>query len=75
MSDEKQDMVNNPKHYNSNPFGLETIEIVKHYNFCVGNALKYILRAGHKWDANEDLEKAIWYLNQEIKDRKAKDVK
>ena len=69
------DMVNSPKHYTSNPFGLETIEITKHYNFCVGNALKYILRAGLKWDAIEDLKKSVWYLNQEIKDREAAESK
>ncbi len=66
-----EDMVNSPKHYTSNPFGIETIEITKHYNFCVGNALKYILRAGLKWNTIEDLKKAVWYLNQEIKDREA----
>jgi hypothetical protein len=38
-------------------------------NFCRGNAIKYITRAGHK-DPNkeiEDLEKAVFYLNYEIK--------
>ena len=70
----KEDMVNHPKHYTSNPFGIETIEITKHYNFCVGNALKYILRAGLKWNAIEDLKKAVWYLNQEIRDREAKEL-
>ena len=38
--------------------------------FCLGNAVKYIWRADLKNDAIEDLEKAAWYLNQEIKRRK-----
>ena len=63
------DMVNHPKHYCDTPFGLEVIEITQHYNFCLGNALKYTLRADKKWDAIEDLKKAVWYLNKEIENR------
>lgn len=62
----KADAVNHPKHYTDTPFGLEVIEITDKYDFSVGNALKYILRAGKKGDAIEDLEKAIWYLNHKI---------
>ena len=60
------DVVNHPKHYTDTPFGLEVIEITDKYDFSVGNALKYILRAGKKGDAIEDLEKAVWYLNHKI---------
>jgi len=60
------DVVNHPKHYTDTPFGLEVIEITDKYDFSVGNALKYILRAGKKGDAVEDLEKAVWYLNHKI---------
>jgi len=60
------DMVNNPAHYNSHPSGVECIAITKHMNFCLGNALKYIWRAGLKNDKVEDLKKAIWYLQTEI---------
>lgn len=63
------DMVNHPRHYTDTPFGLEVIEITQHYNFCLGNALKYTLRAGKKWDTIEDLKKAVWYLNREIDNR------
>lgn len=35
-------------------------------NFCVGNAIKYLWRAGRKGEAVEDLEKAKWYLDREI---------
>jgi hypothetical protein len=58
--------VNHPKHYNTNPSGIECIEVVRHMNFNKGNAIKYIWRAGDKGNEMEDLEKAIWYLNDEI---------
>ena len=35
-------------------------------NFCVGNAVKYLWRAGLKGDALEDLRKARWYVDREI---------
>lgn len=38
----------------------------KEFSYNLGNAIKYISRAGHKWDAVEDLEKAVWYINREI---------
>lgn len=60
------DSVNHPKHYTIHPSGVECIQITEHMNFCLGNALKYIWRAGEKGDAIEDLKKAIWYINREI---------
>lgn len=61
------DSVNHPKHYNKHPSGIECIEIVRHMNFNLGNAVKYIWRAGLKSkDPIEDLKKAIFYLNDEI---------
>ena len=75
--EQKADNVNHPAHYTwlKDLCGIEVIDITRHMNFCCGNALKYILRAGHKKDASltdaekqiEDLNKAIWYLNDEIK--------
>ncbi|MEM7301877.1 MAG: DUF3310 domain-containing protein [Pseudomonadota bacterium] len=56
----------NPDHYKSHPSGVECITIAEHMNFNLGNALKYIWRAGQKGDAVEDLEKARWYLEREI---------
>ena len=56
----------NPKHYRKHPSGVECIEITEHMNFNLGNAVKYIWRAGLKGDAIEDLEKAAWYLAREI---------
>lgn len=70
--------VNHPKHYNSHPSGIECIEIARHYCFSIGNAFKYLWRAGLKKDNGlkdidkeiEDLEKAIWYINDRIKQLK-----
>lgn len=58
--------VDHPDHYTSHPSGVEAIEITEYMSFCLGNAMKYIWRAGQKNDQIEDLEKAIWYLNREI---------
>lgn len=66
MSTEHDD-VHHPKHYTSHPSGVECIEITEHFNFCLGNAIKYIWRAGLKGeDAVQDLQKAIWYVQREI---------
>jgi hypothetical protein len=69
----KNDSVNHPKHYTSHPSGIEVIQITEHENFCRGNAIKYILRAGLKGNEIEDLKKAVWYLNREI-ERLAKET-
>ena len=62
------DLVNHPTHYNSHPSGVEAIEITQHMNFCKGNAMKYLWRAGIKDSQKEieDLRKAIWYIEKEI---------
>ena len=41
-----EDNVNHPKHYTSHASGVECIEITEHYNFCVGNAIKYSSNGG-----------------------------
>ena len=64
------EQVNHPKHYNCHPKGIECIEIIRHYTFDIGNAIKYLWRAGlkpemGKEDAEkeiEDLQKALWYV-------------
>jgi hypothetical protein len=84
------DRVNHPSHYTwlKDVCGIEVIDITRHFDFCIGNALKYILRAGHKsekgyTDADkrvEDLRKAVFYLNDEIeqlqgrKNRESNDI-
>ncbi len=61
------DPVNSPAHYTSHPSGVECIEITQHMNFCLGNAIKYLWRAGLKLSTPiEDLKKARWYINREI---------
>lgn len=64
--------VDHPPHYNEHPSGVECIEVVRHMNFNLGNVVKYVWRAGHKDEAPtiQDLEKAAWYLNDEIERRK-----
>lgn len=62
-----QDNVNHPKHYNSHPSGVECITIARHMNFNLGNVLKYIWRADHKGATLEDLKKARFYLDDEIR--------
>lgn len=71
----KEDKVNHPNWYVSHPSGIECIDITEHYDFCVGNAIKYCWRAGLKTEEGyhnadkeiEDLKKAIWYINRRIK--------
>ena len=60
------DTVNRPSHYTQYP--VEVIELTEHMNFCRGNAVKYIARAGFKNPEKEieDLEKAQWYIKREI---------
>ena len=61
-----KDLVNHPPHYTSHPSGIEAIQVTRWMNFNLGNAVKYIWRAGLKNDAIEDLRKAAFYINDEI---------
>lgn len=65
------DPVSRPMHYASHPSGVECIQVTEHMNFCIGNAIKYLWRAGLKGDAIQDLEKARFYIDREIQRRKA----
>lgn len=69
---DKPDPVNRPSHYTRFK-GIEVIQLTEQLNFCRGNAVKYIARAGAKDPASEiqDLEKAIWYINREIERMKS----
>lgn len=72
-----EDKVTNPSHYTwiKDKCGIEVIDITRNMNFNLGNTIKYILRAGHKEEQGysskekqiEDLKKARWYLDDEIK--------
>ena len=57
----------NPSHYRRHPSGIECIEVTRHLNFNVGNAIKYIWRYQDKGDPVENLKKAQWYLDDEIR--------
>lgn len=71
------DKVNHPSHYTwlKDLCGIEVIDITRHMDFNLGNSIKYILRSGHKKEEGytdkqktiEDLKKAIWYIEDEIK--------
>jgi hypothetical protein len=68
----KRETINHPDHYNQHPAGIECIEVVEHMNFNVGNAIKYLWRAGLKGHGDaDDLRKAIWYINREIERSKS----
>lgn len=67
--DKEYDPVNHPKHYTNHPSGIECIQVTRHMGFNLGNAIKYIWRADEKNDAIEDLRKAKWYIEDEIKKR------
>ena len=66
--------VNHPAHYTSG--GIEAIDVIEAWdlNFSLGNAVKYICRAGRKEGASreQDLEKAKWYISRELKNEKEK---
>ena len=60
------DPVNHPSHYTQGKY--EVIDVIEDWDlgFNLGNAVKYIGRAGHKDDIVQDLEKAKWYIEREI---------
>ena len=61
---ENKEMIHSPDHYKAGK--LEAIDVIEQFklDFCLGNSVKYILRAGKKDDARQDIDKAIWYLNR-----------
>jgi len=67
------DNINHPVHYGGEDNPYEAIKIIDAYGwgyeFALGNAIKYILRAGKKTQSpsDEDLKKASWYLNHALK--------
>lgn len=63
----QDDNVNSPKHYNIGK--IEVIEAIEDWklNFNLGNAIKYIARCEHKENKKQDLEKAKWYIERELR--------
>lgn len=74
---EKQEKVSHPAHYTwlKELCGIEPIDIARYFDFNIGNCIKYLCRCGHKSEqgysdkekAIEDLKKARFYLDDEIK--------
>ena len=75
--DKMNDNVNHPSHYNHGT--IQVIDYIKDQGwgagFCLGNAIKYICRAGYKDPAKtvEDLKKAIWYIQSYIDEIEGED--
>ncbi len=77
MTEKEDSRVSHPSHYTwlKDLCGIEVIDIARHLDFCTGNALKYLLRAGKKSEEGytnkekeiQDLRKAVWYVEDKIK--------
>ena len=72
----EKEMVNHPDHYQHGPLHalcgkpIEVIDITEAAKYPnLSNVLKYVMRADHKGNAMQDLEKAAWYINREIERR------
>ncbi len=66
-SENQPDMVNSPPHYTHG--GIEVLDFILAYfakDYLGGQVVKYLSRAGHKWDALEDIEKAHFYLTRKL---------
>ena len=76
LNKDKFDPIHRPFHYNSSKakcekcgHQIQCIDITRHMGSNLANVLKYIWRCDLKDADVEDLEKARWYLNDEIKKR------
>ncbi len=60
------ELVEHPSHYNVG--SIEAIDFIEAWelNFSLGNAIKYIVRADHKGNRRQDLEKALFYIRREL---------
>ena len=69
---DKNSPVIHPKHYGGKENPYEAIKVIEAWEvgFNLGNTLKYISRAGKKDNIIQDLEKALFYLDREIQNRK-----
>ena len=66
-ADEPSSAVDHPQHYHAES-GVEVIDAIEAWglSFALGNVVKYVARSGHKGNAREDLQKALWYLTHEL---------
>lgn len=63
------DPVNNPAHYCGHASGVECIQVTRHLSFNRGNAFKYLFRHRDKGAPAQDLQKALWYIRDEIRNK------
>jgi hypothetical protein len=72
MDEDDNDQVIHPQHYGGKNNPYEAIKVIEAWEvgFNLGNTLKYISRAGKKDNIIQDLEKALFYLDREIQNRK-----
>lgn len=79
MSDatKASETVDHPPHYGGEDNMYEAINVIEAWDlgFNLGNVVKYIARAGHKGIALTDLEKALWYLQREVKRETKREAK
>lgn len=72
----EKEKVNHPPHYGGGDNPFEAIKVIEAWqlDFCLGNTIKYISRAGKKSKETEiqDLEKALWYLQRKVEYLKSK---
>lgn len=63
-----EEAINHPPHYGGADNPYETIKVIDAWGLCfnLGNAVKYISRAGKKGEAIDDLKKARWYIDRAI---------
>ena len=63
-----KEAVNHPQHYGGENNQYEAIKVIEAWelDFCLGNTVKYISRAGKKDNIVQDLKKAKWYLERKI---------
>lgn len=62
-----EDEVNIPTHYRSHPSGIQAVEVTRHLDFDLGNAVKYLMRYLNKGTPRKDLMKAKWYIEDYLK--------
>ena len=67
QSEDPNEKVDHPRHYNQSPSGIECIELIEHLSCNIGNAVKYIWRCGLKQTETplRDLRSARWYTMRE----------
>lgn len=61
------DSVNHPAHYVAHSSGIECIDLTEYMDFCLGNAFKYVWRHADKGRPEQDLDKALWYIDRSLR--------